>query len=207
MSETQSPGMLIGIVLAGGLSSRMGKDKALLTLDGQTFVARAAQVLADAGCQRLILSGFARAGWRGEVVPDVLPQIGPVGGLLSVLRYLEVELGNDAQPRFLVMVPVDIPRLSAECLEALLQPLLPAEGAGAQLCHFADSPLPMALRLDADTAAGLLAKTPTDLQQRSPSIRQFCADLRSVVLPRTPRIDACLCNVNTPDEFMNIHAG
>ena len=39
-----------GLILAGGASTRMGRPKALLCIEGETFMARLVRLLAAAGC-------------------------------------------------------------------------------------------------------------------------------------------------------------
>ncbi len=47
--------MIVGIVLAAGASTRMGRPKALLPLGGGTFVTRVCHTLADAGIHDVIV--------------------------------------------------------------------------------------------------------------------------------------------------------
>jgi len=75
-----------GIVLAGGRSERMGVAKALLRLNGETFLQRAVSVLSDP-CERVIVVAA-----QGQPVPDLVgckivtdeePGLGPLGGLVT----------------------------------------------------------------------------------------------------------------------------
>lgn len=81
------PHLLIGIVLAGGQSSRMGRDKALLTLRGKTFLSLARQALFGLGCARVVMSGAPRAEWNGQHVPDMMANMGPVGGMVPCIAH------------------------------------------------------------------------------------------------------------------------
>lgn len=78
---------IYGLVLAGGRSRRMGKDKASLQIHGEPQLQRAARLL-QACCQRTFIS--IRSGQeRGEVVADYPwiedqhRDIGPLGGILA----------------------------------------------------------------------------------------------------------------------------
>lgn len=107
--------MLYAAVLAGGRSSRMGSDKALLCLDGRTLLERAVRLLEDLGAERIFVSG--RAG-DARGVPDLLPHAGPPGGLYSVLDHLKGQERLDGSP--LLLIPVDMPRLEVDVLARLL---------------------------------------------------------------------------------------
>lgn len=77
---------LTGVVLAGGLSSRMGRDKALMKLmrgEEPDLLARAANVLSSC-CRRVIVVG--RAHPVHESYPDDIPGGGPVGGIATALE-------------------------------------------------------------------------------------------------------------------------
>jgi molybdopterin-guanine dinucleotide biosynthesis protein A/rhodanese-related sulfurtransferase len=82
------PGALTGAVLTGGRSRRMGRDKALVPVDGTPMVRRAADALASAGASPVVCIGgdAARLVALGlVVVPDRWPGEGPLGGLASAL--------------------------------------------------------------------------------------------------------------------------
>lgn len=73
------------MVVAGGLSSRMGTDKALIELSGRSLAARAAERL-DAVCPEVVVADRGRG-----VVPDLRsvpdgPGRGPAAGLLGAAR-------------------------------------------------------------------------------------------------------------------------
>ena len=75
-----------GAVLAGGRSSRFGRDKALEVVGGATLLERALAALAGCG-ERLVVGGSdALYGFAGvPVAPDVVPGRGPLGGLETAL--------------------------------------------------------------------------------------------------------------------------
>ena len=83
------PRLAAGIVLAGGKSSRMGRDKSLLRLGGKTLLRRTTGVLAEVFGEVLIVADRADrfndlAGVR--VVADLVPDIGPLGGIYTGLK-------------------------------------------------------------------------------------------------------------------------
>lgn len=83
---------LLGVVLCGGQSSRMGRDKGLISENGKTWAEQAHDLLATM-CSPVVysinpqqLSAYHAALPRGEFVVDTLANAGPLGGLLSVQR-------------------------------------------------------------------------------------------------------------------------
>ncbi|PKB14748.1 molybdenum cofactor guanylyltransferase [Novosphingobium kunmingense] len=76
---------LLGAVLAGGLSSRFGSDKALAALDGQTLLDRAVERLA-VWCDSVVVVGREAA--SVPTLPDwPRPGMGPLGGIAAALRH------------------------------------------------------------------------------------------------------------------------
>jgi molybdenum cofactor guanylyltransferase len=77
-----------GYVLCGGASRRMGRDKALVEVDGTAMARRVADALRSAGADRVVAVGgdadaLSRRGLH--VVPDRWPGEGPLGGLITAL--------------------------------------------------------------------------------------------------------------------------
>jgi molybdopterin-guanine dinucleotide biosynthesis protein A len=93
-----------GFVLAGGLSRRMGQDKALLRIKGQSLLEIALGKLPGAriAAARSDLSSYA------AIVPDLHPGCGPLSGI-------EAALAASAAPLNLFL-PVDLPLLPARFL-------------------------------------------------------------------------------------------
>lgn len=97
------------IILCGGGSRRMGRDKALLDWDGQRAVDRVAALARAAGAEALVTAG---ADLGLPWVPDGEPGAGPVGGVLAGAAALGTE-------RLLVLA-VDAPTVTLEDLTPLL---------------------------------------------------------------------------------------
>jgi molybdenum cofactor guanylyltransferase len=81
-----------GAVLCGGASTRMGRDKALIVLEGVPLARRVADALLAAGAGRVLavggdLEGLAAHHLPG--VPDRWPGQGPLGGVITALGALE----------------------------------------------------------------------------------------------------------------------
>ncbi len=102
----------IGVVLAGGASRRMGRDKAAMAVAGETLAARAARLLLGL-CPRVVLAD----GGRG-LLPDLpslpdAPGQGPAAGILGAAR---------AWPGHpLLVLACDLPRVPAALLAELLR--------------------------------------------------------------------------------------
>jgi molybdopterin-guanine dinucleotide biosynthesis protein A len=76
--------MILGVVLAGGQSTRFGSDKALAELGGQTLLARAYDTLTGF-CELVVVAGRDKG--PGHVIPDwPHPNMGPLAGIAAALR-------------------------------------------------------------------------------------------------------------------------
>src|SRR5690349_13497485 len=79
---------MAGIVLAGGRSERMGRDKALLQIDGISLVERAAQTLRAVADTVIVVADRPNKYVFDDGTPvlgDKYPGMGPLGGLLTGL--------------------------------------------------------------------------------------------------------------------------
>lgn len=119
--------MPAGAVLCGGLSTRMGHDKATLLYDGVPMARRVADALVGGGCVEVVAVG-GRAEELGamglEVVPDAATGAGPIGGLLAALHRFP-----DATS--VVVVACDMPLLDPSVIRRLLDARGPADVAVA----------------------------------------------------------------------------
>ena len=106
--------MILGAVLAGGLSSRFGSDKALAEWEGRTLLAHAVDTLWG-WCDQVVVTGRDVA--PAPTIPD-WPRagMGPLGGLAAALR-----LAADEGYAVVLTCGVDSPRLP-ENLPDLLGP-------------------------------------------------------------------------------------
>jgi molybdopterin-guanine dinucleotide biosynthesis protein A len=102
-----------GFVLAGGKSSRMGTNKALLPLDGATLVERTRDLLAKV-CEKVAILGAPELyGHLGDCYPDLYTDCGPLAGIHVALLNSQTNLN--------LVTAVDTPFLGEEFLEYLLQ--------------------------------------------------------------------------------------
>ena len=75
-----------GFVLAGGRSSRMGRDKALIEIDGIRLVNRAAQVVNEAAGSATLIGDPEKYGGLGHPVhQDIFTGCGPLAGIHAAL--------------------------------------------------------------------------------------------------------------------------
>ena len=100
-----------GIVLAGGQSSRMGTSKALLDYHGKPLIEHMINLLRQAGCVDVHISGDV-PGYRG--IPDAVRHDGPARAMLALLRHFK-----DHYER-LLFVPVDMPLIAVNSLRHLM---------------------------------------------------------------------------------------
>jgi len=111
-----------GFVLAGGRSSRMGQDKALLRLGGEPLVQRAVRKLSEICAEVAIAGGTEDLARFGRVIPDKSPGCGPLGGIVSALEQSSFEWN--------LFLSVDAPFVPASALKALLVMAAGFQGVG-----------------------------------------------------------------------------
>jgi molybdenum cofactor guanylyltransferase len=99
-------------ILAGGKSTRMGRDKVFVSLDGKTLLARALEVARLVTADVRIVGDAAKFGAFAPVVEDVFRECGPLGGIHAALRASAAELN--------LMLAVDLPFVSRALLEYLI---------------------------------------------------------------------------------------
>ena len=97
----------VGMVLAGGLSTRMGRDKAQLQFQGKSLLENAKYCLANSECEQVLVSHN-----HGLGIADRIACSGPLGGIDAVINTLNT-------PCWLSIVPVDMPRLCSPTLAQL----------------------------------------------------------------------------------------
>jgi len=107
--------MILGVVLAGGQSSRFGSDKALAELGGRTLLSRAVDALSG-WCEHVVIAG--RETGPAPCIPDwPCPGMGPLGGIAAGLRHAQ-----DADFASVMTCGVDCAGLPENLLEILSPP-------------------------------------------------------------------------------------
>ena len=104
------------IVLAGGASSRMGREKSDLLLNGRTFLETQIAKGKQLGVNRIYVSGYHGEGCTEEIVMDRIKERGPLGGLEACLS----KAAGDGADRCLVL-GVDTPLVPVSELQNLIQ--------------------------------------------------------------------------------------
>ena len=117
---------VLGAVLAGGSSTRMGRDKAEVPVGGRTMIDRVATTLGTA-CDGVVVLGPDREGF--ETWGDRGPGLGPLAGLTTALERTDADQ--------VLLVAVDNPFVRSETLAGLISlagdtPVVPVDGHGTR---------------------------------------------------------------------------
>ncbi len=166
-----------GLVLAGGASRRMGRDKAALTVGGHSLASIMIEKLEKAGGDPVLLSGIGG-------IEDIYPGRGPLAGMHAALSHID---GAEA----MLVVPVDMPGLRISTLQNLGK-------SPGEAVFFENQSLPLKLALNQrvkDRLETILSDPAADL-----SIRHFLTGLDSRPLCRDMLGRAELINLNTPQD-------
>lgn len=103
------------IILAGGKSQRMGQDKAVLKLPrSQETLLEHTIKLAEQITQQILIVTSKRKVYHAKypVLHDIIPHIGPLGGLYTGLSIVSTVLS--------LVLPVDMPLLNLKIISRLL---------------------------------------------------------------------------------------
>ncbi len=112
-----NPAGAAGFVLAGGQSSRMGRDKALVEFAGRPLIENALSILRDAGLTPRIAGSRSTLSQFAPVIDDRNPGQGPLSGICSALESTEA---THAVFPAAVFIAVDQPLIPPSLLIYLL---------------------------------------------------------------------------------------
>ena len=175
-----------GVILCGGKSSRMGRDKSRLKLGGSTLL--------DVTRQRLsmVTDNVFTAGREDCDFIDTYKDKGPAMALFSLLEQADVEDGAR-----LLCMPVDMPLGSVACLQAALDACRTANCSVYAL----DAVMPLVLLYSEEGFRQLQQRTE---ENASLSLRGLlhCFNGQAVDLQRFGNE---LMNVNDPDDWAKIN--
>ncbi len=111
--------MISALIVSGGKSLRMGRDKKFMELDGKSFIERAVDVAGELADEIIVVVGSKEqmedvgARIKGvKIIVDVKENRGPVMGLLTGMYA--------ANGEWVVVLPTDAPMMNAEIFKHML---------------------------------------------------------------------------------------
>ena len=180
---------LLGGVLVGGGSSRMGKPKHMLRHGETTFLETASTAL-QSSVQQVVLLGSGAVPRSCEHLARLAdpPRLdGPLAGILAALRW--------APGCAWIFAACDLPRLTPAAITWLVEQRTPGRWAALPDCGRGVEPL---LALYEPQARGLLEALAAS-GQRAP--RLIAAHGKAAVVQPPDDLRQCWRNINTPDDL------
>lgn len=174
----------LGVVLAGGLSTRMGKNKAMLQRNHEDMLNYSQQLLKQCNVDNVVVSG------NSYDVADQYPALGPLSGIYSVIQA--------KKPSAILALPVDLPLLTAKALGKLKQIGELSQQAVCYEHHY----LPLYLPVNAYSELFLsqqFKQAKVLNSNKGPSIRRFIEAIPHRCLPLEN--EQHLFNCNTPTQW------
>lgn len=169
-----------GLILANGGSSRMGRDKAALKYNDVSFLELAASHLKAVNCDQIYIN-------NADNLADLIADLGPLGGIYTALTsYLDV--------RYWLIIPIDMPLLTAEILSRLQAGL-----EDADVARFDNEMFPLLLK-SSDQMLNHITALATD-KQRTYSMQQFIKPFNINILPKPRGSEAAFANINSPEDY------
>ncbi|KEQ19235.1 molybdenum cofactor guanylyltransferase [Endozoicomonas numazuensis] len=180
----------IGLVLAGGQSSRMGQDKARLIWQNIPLYQHMQNLLYESGIEEVLLSG-AQCGSRALV--DKIPGKGPLSGVHAAIESLSDGVN-------LLVVPVDMPLLPPEACKKLVS----STAKQGRAVMFEAFSLPLILPVNRqlrETVKHALSSQ----DHKDYSLRRLFDRLQGVAISLPDEMEVQFQNTNTPDEWRRAH--
>lgn len=179
----------LGILLAGGKSARMGKDKSNLIWKQRPLIKFQLETLSKVvGYQNIIISGERT---EHNSIHDFVAHRGPVEGLHSVIKKI-----SDDYSRILV-IPVDMPLLTARLLKQLVN-----KTSKRDAIKFHGFQLPVLFQ-NYSKLKSILTEMEADLLESGFNARySFVTLYKKLEIEEISSVESdLLINTNTPDEW------
>ncbi len=172
---------IAGAILAGGKSSRMGKDKAELIINNQSMLETMQQILRECEIENIYIS-------RTNQIEDIIKNLGPLSGIHAILHQLIKKYEQ------IIFVPIDMPALKSELIKSLIM-----APQNYDLVYFAGQRLPLRLACKEE----ILSQIERQLKiGKNHSLGFFIDNIeQKLSLPLKERDKKSFFNINNPDEY------
>jgi molybdenum cofactor guanylyltransferase len=184
---------LTALLLAGGESRRMGRDKATIEFDGQPLWQRQLEILRALEPERIFVSVRAVPIWlpkNAELLLDAPPSRGPLSGLTKALAVMRTT--------HLVALAVDMPFMTSEQLRRLCKL---AEAGRGVVPLIGDRAEPLAAVYPAEAAAQFAAAVAGVDFSLQKIIRQLVAEDKASLISVPAKDEHLYGSVNEPSDF------
>jgi molybdenum cofactor guanylyltransferase len=162
-------------ILAGGLSSRMGRDKSRLRIGRFTMLGCVKRTAASTGLPVRVIRR------------DLVPRCGPLGGIYTALKSSRAER--------VLFLPCDMPFITRAILEALIT--RSTRQPGDSLFVRLDGELGFPLILPQCT----MTTVESQIERENFSLQLLAHKLRARIVPAPARWKPHLQNINTPSDL------
>ncbi|MBP9777593.1 MAG: molybdenum cofactor guanylyltransferase [Rickettsiaceae bacterium] len=195
-----------GVILAGGKSSRMGENKALLQINKLTLLEHAIIILESLKLNNIYISG--------NICPDIIPNNkypiiddnnefaehnnksnGPIVGIYSSINYI-IKNNRNSLIDNILFIPVDMPLLNNEILSNLILSL----NNKLDAAYYFSGPLPLIINLTDNMVRWCLQ----NIENINGSLKNFLTSHETKVLSVPHNIVSNLVNLNTPTDYNNL---
>ena len=193
MKKRTGPAEASFILLSGGKSTRMQRDKASLPFLGSTLMEFQLDKARLLGCRDILVSGNRCVPSDARSIPDVFPDRGPLGGLHACLR--------EAQHAHCFVLGVDMPLLPVSELRAMLEEHR-ASGCEITLGVHGDHWEPLAGVYDSNLSGRIEGLIEVSGAPVRALIQKSACRFRQTQLS-----DTYWANCNTPDEWQSVFSG
>lgn len=187
---------ITAIILAGGQSRRMGRDKALIDFNGQPIIAHVIETLRALADDVIVVSNradeYVRFGAR--IVPDFDPPSGPLGGIAAGL--------SAAKNSLALVVACDMPFLNKSLLSYLIDR---ADNVDAVVLQFENEYEP----LHAVYRRTCLPFIQEHLAKGDRRVISFFDDIKLLTIPQADWLPLdptarSISNLNTPEDLQRV---
>ncbi len=199
MTEPDATVPFTGAVFVGGRSTRMGRDKALLTLpNGLTLLDQAVATLRTAGASQILVSvrpgqTYGQPGTRE--IADVAENCGPLAGLVTAFEA--------AQTDHIAMLAVDLPAMTPAYLCKLLARCTTTSGAVPHRDNFFEPLVAIYPRTAAVSARAALTAGRLSLQAW---VHELVETGQIQLVAIEPAETALFTNWNLPEDYSGANA-
>ena len=184
---------LTALLLAGGESRRMGRDKAAVVFRDEPLWRRQLRILRDLGPEKVFVSARSEPSWLPntvELLVDDAPSHGPLSGLTRGLAAMRTT--------HLLVLAVDMPFMTADELGSLLERA--SEGCGV-VPTIAERAEPLAAIYPAEAATDFQAALSDAVFSLQPLVRKLAATGKITLWPVTKEAAHLYRSVNEPHDL------